>query len=190
MGLELQPRIRSWANLGGSCSYSVKSKHLHCPHHQSIIHLPCPCLKGKSNGWECQAAVDDGGVRIKGAGALRQLATLAIDKVRQNNLKTLVWDLLAMYASIYHQLLKLQGGAYDRRVHAIMQDQKDPMPSSNIPMTCCIIPMTVTIVFMAAIIVPMTCSRVFTVGGGFPMMGERCGTGNPAGGTVNASTWD
>ncbi len=53
-----------------------------------------------------------------------------------------------------------------------------------------LIPMTVIIVLMVAFIVPMTCSRVFTVGGGCPMMGERCSTGDPAGGTVNASTWD
>jgi hypothetical protein len=50
--------------------------------------------------------------------------------------------------------------------------------------------MTAITVLMAAIIVPMTCSRVLTVGGRVPMMGERCGTGSPAGGTVNASTWD
>ncbi len=109
-------------------------------------------------------------------------------QAKQLELRTLVWDLLAMCASVYHQLLKQQGGAYNRRVDAIMQDQKDPMPSSIIPMICCIIPMTLIIVLMAAIIVPMTCSRVFTVGGRFPMMGERCGTGNQAGGMVNAST--
>ena len=43
---------------------------------------------------------------------------------------------------------------------------------------------------MAAVIVPMTGSRVLTAGGRFPMMGERIGKGNPAGGTVNAVTWD
>jgi hypothetical protein len=32
--------------------------------------------------------VDDGGVRIKGAGALWQLATLAMNKIRQNNMRT------------------------------------------------------------------------------------------------------
>ncbi len=45
-------------------------------------------------------------------------------------------------------------------------------------------------VLMAAVIVPMTCSRVLTVGGKFPMIDERCGTGNPAGSMVNASMWD
>ncbi len=43
---------------------------------------------------------------------------------------------------------------------------------------------------MMAVIVPMTLSRVLIAGGRFPRMGERFGTGNPAGGTVNASTWD
>jgi hypothetical protein len=81
------------------------------------------------------------------------------------------------------------GGSFAHRVDVIMQYQKDPMPISIILMTCCIIPMTVIIVLMVAIIAPMTCSGVFTVGGGFSMMGERCGTGNPAGGTVNASMW-
>ncbi len=76
LGLEPQPRIRSWADLGGRRCYFEKSKHLHRPHHQLIIHLPSPCLKGKSNGRERWAAVDDGGVRIKGVGTLRQLATL------------------------------------------------------------------------------------------------------------------
>jgi hypothetical protein len=75
VGLELQPRIRSWADLGGRCYYFVKSKHLHRPHHILIIHLPCPCCKGKSNGQECHAAVDDGEIRIKSAVALWQLAT-------------------------------------------------------------------------------------------------------------------
>jgi hypothetical protein len=60
------------------------------------------------------SSVDDGGVRIKGAGALRWLATLAMNKVKQNNLRTPVWDLLAMCASVYHQLLNQQGGTYDR----------------------------------------------------------------------------
>ncbi len=32
VGLEPQPRIISWANLGGRCCYFEKSKHLHCPH--------------------------------------------------------------------------------------------------------------------------------------------------------------
>jgi hypothetical protein len=147
--------------LGGSCCYFVKSKHLHHSHHQPIIHLPCPCLKGKSNGREHLAAVNNGGVSIKGVGALQQLVTSAINKVRQNSLRTLMWDLLAMWASIYHQLLKQQEGAYDRRINTITQDQKDLMPSNIIPMTCCIILMTVIIVFSANIIAPMTCSRVF-----------------------------
>jgi len=43
---------------------------------------------------------------------------------------------------------------------------------------------------MAAVIVPMTGSRGLTSGGRFPMMSERIGTGNPAGGTVNAVAWD
>jgi hypothetical protein len=82
------------------------------------------------------------------------------------------------------------GGGYDCRVDAITQDQKDPMPGSIIPMICYIILMTVIIVPVAAITVSMTCNRVFTVGGRFPMMDERCDTGNPEGGMVNASTWD
>ena len=40
------------------------------------------------------------------------------------------------------------------------------------------------------VIVPMMGSRVLTAGGRFPMMGERIGTDSPAGGTVNAVTWD
>jgi hypothetical protein len=75
VGLEPQPRIRSWANLGGRGCYFEKSKHLHHPHHQLIIHLPCPCCKGKSNGREHWAAVNYGGVRIKDAIALHWLAT-------------------------------------------------------------------------------------------------------------------
>ncbi len=50
--------------------------------------------------------------------------------------------------------------------------------------------MTGIMVLMVAVIVPMTRSRELTAGGGFPIMGERCGTGNSAGGTVNAFTWD
>jgi hypothetical protein len=68
----------------------------------------------------------------------------------------------------------------------------NPMPGSITPMTCCIIPITgnIVLLFMAAVIVPKMGSRVLTAGGRFPMMGERIGTGNPAGGTVNAVTWD
>jgi hypothetical protein len=111
-----------------------------------------------------------------------------------------------------------RGGTYDRRVDTITQDQMDdrgiiptsggiahptmggivammgginPTLSSITPMTCCIIPITCIIVWlMVADIVSMTGSRVLTVGGRFPMMGERIGTGNPAGGTVNAFAWD
>ncbi len=89
----------------------MKSKHLHHPHHWPIFHIPCPHFRGKSNGRERQAAVNDGGVRITGASVLWQLATLAINKVRQNNLRTLVWELLAVCTSVYLQLLKQQGGA-------------------------------------------------------------------------------
>ncbi len=45
------------------------------------------------------------------------------------------------------------------------------------------------IILMSAVIVPMMCSRFLTVGGGLLMMGERFGTGNLAGGMVNACTW-
>ncbi len=94
-----------------------------------------------------------------------------------------------MCALVYHQLLNQQGGTYDHRVDTITQDQKDLTPSSIIPVTCCIILMTGIRVLMAAVVVPMTCSRVLIVGGRIPMMGERCGTGNPAGVMVNASRW-
>ncbi len=60
VGLELEPRIRSWANLGGRCCYFVKSKHLHHPHHPLIIHLPRHCCKGISNEQEHWAAVNVG----------------------------------------------------------------------------------------------------------------------------------
>jgi len=68
----------------------------------------------------------------------------------------------------------------------------NPTPGSIAPMTCCIIPITgnIVLLLMVAVIVPMMGSRVLTVGGRFPMMGERIGTGNPAGNTVNAATWD
>ena len=68
----------------------------------------------------------------------------------------------------------------------------NPTPGSITPMTCCIIPITgnIVLLLMVAVIVPMTGSRVLTVGGRFPMMGERIGAGNPAGSTVNAAAWD
>jgi hypothetical protein len=63
----------------------------------------------------------------------------------------------------------------------------NPMLGSITPMTCCIITITgIIVLLVVAVIVPMTVSRVLTVGGRFPMMGERIGTGNPAGGMVNA----
>jgi hypothetical protein len=46
------------------------------------------------------------------------------------------------------------------------------------------------LLLMVAVIVPKTGSRVLTAGCKFPMMGERLGTGNPAGCRVNAVTWD
>ena len=46
------------------------------------------------------------------------------------------------------------------------------------------------LLLMAAVIGPKTGSRVLTVGCKFPMMGERIGTGNPAGCRVNAVTWN
>ncbi len=147
------------------------------------------------------------------------LTTSKMNKARQNHLTTLVQDLLAVCASIYHQILNQQGGTYDSRVDTITQDQMDdrgiiptsggiaqpttggivtmmgginPTPGSITPMTCCIIPITgnIVLLLMAAVIVPMTGSRGLTAGGRFPMMGERIGTGNPAGGTVNAVEWD
>ena len=67
----------------------------------------------------------------------------------------------------------------------------NPMPGIITPITWAIIPITgIIVLLMAAVIVPMTGSRVLTAGGRFPMIGERIGTGNPAGFTVNASTWD
>ncbi len=127
---------------------------------------------------------------------------------------TLVQDLPAVYASVYNQFSNQQVGTYDCRVDAITQDQMDdrgniptsggiahpttggivammgginPMSGSITPMTYCIIPITCIIVLlMAAVIVPMTSSRVLPAGGRFPMMGERIGTCNPAGGPVNA----
>ena len=142
-----------------------------------------------------------------------------MNKARQNHLTILVQDLPAMCASVYHQILNQQGGGYNRRVDAIIQDQMDnrgiiptsggiahpaiggivtmmgginPTPGSIIPMTCCIIPITgnIVVLLMAAVIVPMTRSRGHTAGVRFPMVGERIGTGNPAGGTVNAVAWD
>ena len=48
-----QQRNQSEADLGCRHCYFVKSKLLHCPHRQLIIHLVhCPRCKGKSNGWE------------------------------------------------------------------------------------------------------------------------------------------
>ena len=110
------------------------------------------------------------------------------------------------------------GGAYDRRVDTITQDQMNdrgiiptlggidhpapggivatmgginPTPGSITPITCNIISITgIIVLLMAAVIVPMMGGRVLTAGGRFPMMGERIGTGNPAGGAVNAFAWD
>ncbi len=142
-----------------------------------------------------------------------------MNKARQNHLTTLVQDLPAVCASVYHQISNEQGGTYDRRVDAITQDQMDdrgiiptsggiahlttggivttmgginPTLGSITPMTCCIIPITgnIVLLLMEAVIVPMMGSRGLTAGGKFPMMGERIGTGNPAGGTVNAVAWD
>jgi hypothetical protein len=91
VSLELWSKKRSGADLGSRRCYFVKLKHLHCPHHQLLIHLPHPCCKDKSTGWEHHhATVDDGGVRIKGAGALQRCTTSAMDKARQNQLTTLV----------------------------------------------------------------------------------------------------
>ena len=58
------------------------------------------------------------------------------------------------------------------------------MPGSITPMTCCIIPITgiIVLLMVAFVIVPMMGSIVLTAGGRFSMMGERIGTGNPAGG--------
>ena len=109
--LELQFRIRSGTNLGIRRCYFVKLKHLHCPHHRLIIHLPHPCGKCQSNGRIHQATVDNGGVRIVGTSALWWLTTSMMNKARQNHWATLVQDLPAMCASVYHQILNLQGGA-------------------------------------------------------------------------------
>jgi hypothetical protein len=141
-----------------------------------------------------------------------------MNEARRNHLTTVVQDLLAVYASVYHQFSNQQGWTYDRRLDTITQDQMDDrgiiptsggvahpttggivsmmgginsMPGSITPMTCCIIPITgIIVLLMAAVIVPMMGSRVLTAGGRFSTMGERIGTGNPAGGTVNAFAWD
>ena len=134
-----------------------------------------------------------------------------MNKARQNHLTALVQDLPVVCASVYHQISNQQGGGFDRRVDAIShrirwmteasfqpqaQDirrhcnhdgrhqsnarqhrSNDMLHHSNHRQHCspphggCR-------------------SRVLTVGGRFPMMGERIGTGNPAGNTVNAATWD
>ena len=123
--LELQPRIRSGANLCSRCCYFVKSKYPHFLHHRLLIHLPCPHCNGKSNRRERQAVIEDGGVRIKDASSLQQLTTSTMNNVRKNHLTALVWDLLAMCNLIHNQFLNQQEGMYDSRVDAIMQDQMD-----------------------------------------------------------------
>ena len=67
----------------------------------------------------------------------------------------------------------------------------NPMRGSITPITCGIITITgIIVLLMVAVIVPMMGGRVLTAGGIYPMMGERIGTGNPTGGTFNASAWD
>jgi hypothetical protein len=64
-------------------------------------------------------------------------------------------------------------------------------PGSITPITCGIISITgIIVLLMATVIAPMMGGRVLTTGARFTMMGERIGTGNPAGGTVNASAWN
>ena len=161
--LEIQYKIRSGTYLGSRRCYFVKLKHLHRPHHQLIIHLPHPHCKGKSTEWERQAAIDDGGVRIEGAGALRRLMTSTMSKVRQNQLTTLVQDLPTMCASIYHQFSNQKGGTYDRKVDAITQDQMDDRGiilttvGNAHPTTGGIVAMMGGIYSMPGSITPMTC---------------------------------
>ena len=172
----------------------------------------------KSNGQEHQATGDNGGVRIEGAGPFRRLTTSTMNRARRNCSTTLVQNLLAVCASVYHQISSQQGGTYNHRVFTITQDQMDdrgiiptlggidhptpggivammaginPMPGSITPITCGIISIIgIIVLLMAAVIVSMMGGRVLTADGRFPMMGERIGTGNLAGGTVNASAWD
>ncbi len=141
-----------------------------------------------------------------------------MNRSRRNSLTTLVQDLLAMCASIYYQISNQQRRTYDRRVYTITQDQVadrgiiptlggidhltpggivvtmggiNPMPGSITPITCGIVSITgIIVLLMAAVIVQIMGGRVLTEGDRFPMMGERIGTGNPEGGTVNASAWD
>ena len=110
-----------------------------------------------------------------------------MNKARSNCLTTLVQDLPAVCASVYHQFSNQQGGTYNCRVDAITQDQMDdrgiipslrgidhstpggivaimgginPTPGSITPMTCFIIPITgIIVLLMATVIVPMTGSR-------------------------------
>ena len=79
----------------------------------------------KPNGQERQSTIDNGGVRNEGVGALQQLTTSTMNKARRNCLTTLVQDLPAVCASVYHQFSTQQGGTYNRRVDVITQDQMD-----------------------------------------------------------------
>jgi hypothetical protein len=83
----------------------------------------------KSNGQELWAAVVDGRVRIEGTGALQRLAT-SMSNARQNHWATLVWDLLAVCTSVYHQLSNQKGGTYDHRVDASTWDWMNSVPPS------------------------------------------------------------
>ena len=64
----------------------------------------------QSNGRIHRATVDHGGVRIEGTGALWCLTTSTMNKAMQNHLTTLVQDLPAVCASVYHQISNQQGG--------------------------------------------------------------------------------
>ena len=79
----------------------------------------------KSNGQEHQATGDNGGVRIEGAGPFRRLTTSTMNRARRNCSTTLVQNLLAVCASVYHQISSQQGGTYNHRVFTITQDQMD-----------------------------------------------------------------
>ena len=113
-----------------------------------------------------------------------------MNKARQNHSTTLVQDLPAVCASVYHQISNSRGGGYNHRVDTITQGQIDDrgiiptsggidhptpggivatmgginqMPGSITTITCCIIPITgIIVVLMAAIIAPMMGSRVLT----------------------------
>jgi hypothetical protein len=102
-----------------------------------------------------------------------------MNKARQKRLTSVVQNLPAVCASIYHQFSNQQGGTYNRRVDTITQDQMDDrgiIPTSGgiahstsggivammgginstldsiTPMTSCIIPITGIIDLLMAVL--------------------------------------